>query len=290
MHYTGYVTLPPSLYKDKEDLSEVMRKVLLPWHEYESTGRKEYTTFVEVTKDDVTEDSLDMGAEFDILRNICDIEFIEDPDNTDLSELDEYFTKVGGSYAVYRRTNPDSEWDNYELGGRFRSYSGAFILKDDVPWNKYPANYKVPFGEGFLEDTRMLVAQKKDIDWDAMFRDKLKHMNLMWDRLDPILQGEPFPSDMNSPVIQRLKDSGILGQHYPWDTFLTRVGGTREEALQRALGSPWTQVIVHHGTWYAPAHASLLDEREDQEWERTYKEVLDSIPDDYYLFLMDFHI
>ena len=80
----------------------MLEDILLPWHEYESTGYDEYT------------EEIDMTDEVFAIWNSMTTE-----------EKDEYENEL----RFYDKTNPNSKWDWWVPGGRF---SGALHDKNDV--------------------------------------------------------------------------------------------------------------------------------------------------------------
>lgn len=124
-------------------IGENPEKLLAPYHEYECTGIKdEHVVFVAAEEDLEAEYKKNKGY-----KSIDD--FIEDYYG---------YEKIDGVYGRY--TNPNAQWDWYELGGR---WTGYFKVKEST------GSYKVG-RPGLMTDKALKgfadQLLKRDIDFD----------------------------------------------------------------------------------------------------------------------------
>lgn len=103
------------VFTDEKPTEDVLVKTLLPWHEYECTGIEEYVEFVEA------EESRDeLEKEFQEYKEKYNYETFENF----LSDYHGYKIIDG---KIGRHTNPNAQWDWWEVGGRFRN---KLVTKD----------------------------------------------------------------------------------------------------------------------------------------------------------------
>ncbi len=148
-------------------------EALAPYHEFECTGEDDqYVVDVDVTEEKLSEYKKygEDGQSF--------LDYLEDNDYAELTDQNRgtddvkygYFIRGtdGQVEKVIRRTNPNSKWDWYQLGGR---YSGRLILKD-----------------GSVADT----AKNSEIDWDAIRHQKAKLALELYDAVKEVARGRVY--------------------------------------------------------------------------------------------------
>lgn len=100
----------------------MLEDILLPWHEYESTGYDEYT------------EEIDMTDEVFAIWNSMTTEEKDEYENDIVKYNDDNYNYIARYFSenelrFYDKTNPNSKWDWWVPGGRF---SGALHDKNDV--------------------------------------------------------------------------------------------------------------------------------------------------------------
>ena len=125
---------------------------------------------------------------------------------------------------IIDRTNPNAQWDWYEIGGR---WTGTFKLKDEARGTIGKPGLMTPKAEKGFADS----ALKKDIDFDGMAS-----------------EGKAFS----------------------------------------------TFAVIKDGQWHERGSMGwwgcVSDEKDKDEWEKQFSELLNSIPDDTLLTVVDCHI
>ena len=163
------------------------------------------------------------------------------------------------------------KWDWYLIGGR---WTGFFILKQGA--------------EGFVGTPGLFTqnpidlraadqARMWDIDWEAMHRRPMQMLDPLWEEAVEIIECERFNS------------YGI----FPDDTkqsYLER--HEKKDYLTGAGLMDITAAVLMDGEWYEMKYSGDPIEQENnrQEWSQELKKLLDKIPDDAVLTLVDCHI
>jgi hypothetical protein len=268
--------------KDKpndENIGYEMR----PYHEYESTGwNDEFVVDVDRT-DVVIEDYKKYGKDYNSID--------------EYAKEEGYIVKVvDGETKYYTHTNPNSKWDYYDFGGRFSGYL------DNITINKCGDDY----------------TKKSNIDFFKHKDEIAKEIADNYDKLVKIVNGREVPCfdeivattlDENgkpdydkarkiyhsNPVIQDIDNSEIL--HYlgyfenPYEIIKTpREEYINNKVLERCL--PFA--VVYNRKWYEIGElgwwATVSNEMNIKDWNKKIMEIWNSIPDEYYVSIIDYHI
>ena len=207
-----------------------------------------------------------------------------------------------GKYGYYY--NPNAKWDWYSMGGR---WSGFFKLKDgSKPILGRPGvfnNDPEDFGEGIRADQ----ALKGDIDFDGMRKEYTKTQLEHYDEFHKILNGREFPiwdevfkrygkekmkeardEYWSNPVIKDLQTANF---HFDFEVFLV----PREEYESMSYhSSVTTYSILMNGTWYEKGQMGwwgmAANEKSQDNWNMEFSNLIDSLPDDTLLTIVDCHI
>ena len=293
---------------------------LQPYHEFECTGEDDQY----VSDIDETEESLKDFEEHGEGRTF--LEFIEYWTGATLltspplpsHKFNYILQNEDGSYKVIRRTNPNSKWDWYQIGGR---WSGFFKLK--------------PEGSGALGDRSLLmrneppvksgradVAYKGDIDFAGMEEDARLKATERYDFFESLISSLPenersfipwkecwkhlntenideVRAFYNSqPVIELIAKLKIgdneLSDHLQWNTDDYAV--SRDEFIERGVDSSWSVfALLHRGEWISRGDMGwwgcVSNEVDDEEGYRKYvRTLIHALPDDTLLTLVDCHI
>jgi len=174
-----------------------------------------------------------------------------------------------GGWGYYK--NPQQKWDWYVIGGR---WSGFFILKNGA---------KGKLGESGFSDrkkenenfNRADQALKKDIDWDAMRQDQVNKAKKIWQEIIVEKKGN-LPPEMISFIY------GIN----PDDTL--------EKFIEKRDKFPSTFAVLKDGKWYEKGEMGwwgiTTNEKPEDQWNTEFQKLIEDLPDDTLLTIVDCHI
>ena len=221
----------------------------------------------------------------------------------------ELFHDEAGYYG-YSRYNPQSKWDWYQVGGR---WTGYFKPKNGAAGALgAPGVFKNEPEPGWVD-----IIRKGDIDIEGMREIAGSKAGAHWDEVHavittPIRDFEPW-------TFVRARICGVEGSYDQGKIDLARqayndqpiikatadvrdfYGGdevivmTREAYVGRArAGALVPFAILHNGTWHEQGSMGWFgmarDEKDDEAWAREANGILESLPDDTLLTLVDVHI
>lgn len=306
-------------------IGDDVEKQLQPYHEYECTGiEDEYV--VDVNKDDEVKEYLDrelfVGPRKD--NGEVDYQYYEDSATENLVEWEkmtqlEYFKskdlteeeideeirewhgfekKEDGSW--YRRTNPNSKWDWWTIGGR---WSGFFKMKsggEGEPGN--PGFFGTPAEDGYVD-----VVKKKDIDFEGMLKEAEENATKDYDEVYNTIKDTPIAESWES-VRERFEKIEEAREFYhnqervkafskgmsPWAR-LDDYQIERDTFIQKAKNKTFaTYAIVKDSKWYAKGEMGwwgMSSNDVDQDvWNQKVMELIQSADDETLFTLVDCHI
>ena len=218
----------------------------------------------------------------------------------------------GNLVRVVDRTNPNSKWDWYLLGGR---YEGKFKLKSGCGGKLgEPSLVRVAFDREYVPPSKNTAdsAYKRDIDFDQMRHDAEEEAGRKYDAFIRVTEGcdRALPwegvlakyseAEINKareeywdqPAIKALRADPETKGLYNYDDFLEC---SREEYLRQARANAIaTYAIIKDGQWFERGKMGwwgmASNERDMSEWSNEFNKLLDSIPDDTLLSIYDCHI
>jgi hypothetical protein len=208
--------------------------------------------------------------------------------------------------------NFNSQWDWWVIGGRYGSalrllpgrrgytetplefrpeYSKIFNRRPSAPWQPKP---------GYCDQTR-----KMDVDWMGMRAEAGAKAGARWDRVQIWTKGEQwspwagisakFIGDLarehyaSQPAIKAISEGQ---QTLPPEqrTFLIddALLGTREDyvsAAELSAGVPHAVVINHE--WLS---CDMSDQEIGADWNKRFHEILDQVPDEFLITMIDCHV
>lgn len=288
-----------------------IEKQLAPFHEFECTGvNDEFVQNVDRT-DDVR--SLMTGDEplslADALAEYS-LSAVEDESqvNTGSGTTDDAphmwgyaVVKDGQLVKAVRRTNPNKKWDWWIVGGR---WTGMLALKHGATgtvgepglFSRRPA------------DGRVDQAIKSDIDFEAMRDEKGQAAGETWDRAAALTGGqawEPWTAVRNrvtsidaardfynsQPAILALKKDG---ERFGWNIDDT-LSGPRDAFVAAARDRACTTwAVLRNGEWSEKGSMGWFGmssgDMDQAQWNRLFNDMLDGLPDDTLLTVVDCHI
>lgn len=259
--------------------------------------------------------TLTAGKEFAVKRGY-DPESLEDVAkalNEEWAEDSEYGVRDGvlGRMTTY---NPESKWDWYVIGGRWR---GFFPLKEGVEYDPSRLGEPGTFEalEGDLEDyskvRRVDIALKEQIDFEAA-RDKTeqegRELYVKWQDIfvkhgrpkswDEIRDSIPSIEEARTvykdqPAIAASKETDGLG--FWFSCPVTEIGFDEEAYAKKSRSSALVPyAIVRDGKWYGKGEMGWFgmsrDDADDQEWAEKLHTLYDELPPKTLITVIDCHI
>jgi hypothetical protein len=276
-----------------------VEKQLQPFHEFECTGIDDQ--FVQDV--DVTEECRANGLDYYGLDDRT-VESEADVDRDGDHKFGFAVVKDGQILKAVNRTNPNKKWDWWQIGGR---WSGFLKLKpgaDGLLGNPGLLGSRSNSGPGYADQ-----AAKGAIDFDGMRDDAGKKAGARFDSVHAIIAGRDFTSWAQSrenhpgnidaarafynsqPVVQDIANSDILG----WFEDLSTFSIPREQFVQKVRDSACaTFAVLKDGQWFEKGSmgwwGAVSDEKDADEWNRQFSELVDNLPDDELLTVVDCHI
>jgi hypothetical protein len=257
----------------KEATEEALEAALQPFHEYECTDiNDQYVVFVPA--DESTAELTD--------KHKSDLKEYPDCTKQDLGQyLQEDYGYELRNGVWGRETNPNAKWDWWRVGGR---WSNFLSLKDG---NK-------------ADDS-----QKKDIDFDGMKQDAANEAEITYDKIAAVTDDRTWVSweqsrkDHDSiddarefynsqPAIIDIKqkfDNPFMDK----DVFLK----SREDYIDSKKRSAVTTfATLVDGKWAAKGEMGwwACVSGEVADWPTDFQRIIDSVPDDHHLVVVDCHI
>lgn len=302
-------------------IGNAVKEQLQPFHEFECTGSNDQ--FVQDV--DVTEEMLASIAEGESIEEALSYHGIEDKIVDDESKVekvgDECLHKYG--YAIVKdgklvkavnRTNPNKKWDWWVIGGRWSGYfrlrPGAAGMAGTKSWT----NRGKPSKPGYCDSARI-----GDIDFDGMRAEAGESAGKEWDlfhkHVGDCVQGfrkwdEVYKTEDSEatrleyhaqPLRKRIEelrsDMSLLSEDrefFFWcraEEYLCDRDTFVQQARDRAI-APYA--VVHEGRWLAKGEMGWFGFSDDkctqEDWNRKVNELIDSLPADTWLTLVDCHI
>ena len=284
-------------------IGDDVEKQLQPYHEYECTGIKdEYVVFVEA--DESMEELQKEYEETSTARGYDSFDkFLED-----------YYGYIQNDEGKWgRMTNPNRKWDWWVVGGR---WTGFFQLKDGANGELGKPRLMTPTAERGTADS----ALKKDIDFESMRAEAVLRAAEEWDVVNSIIGHLPEHVKWEDALIMHTDAKGsvdintartfynnqervavlrkaamdrnsILGIFPEPDDYTV----DRETYIENARNSAIsTFAIVKDSQWQEKGEMGWFgmssNEMDDNEWARQFNAVLDELPEDTLLTVVDCHI
>ena len=231
----------------------------------------------------------------------------------------EYGVDEMGLYSM-STYNPDSRWDWYTVGGRWR---GFFKLKQLAMDRATEARLGEPgvFGNDPVYDADEVL--RGDVDAEAMRSASGEAAGERWDRAHKLFKGTPepdaweavlgrHPDDVEAarveyaaqPRIEAVrKHDDLCRKEDRWEDALLGLFGkietyavSREEYVQRARDNAiCPYAYLRNGEWFAPGEMGWFGMSSDTDEEqirfaREFNAMFDALPDDTPLAMVDAHI
>lgn len=283
---------------------------LAPFHQFECTGiNDEYVQDIDIT-DDARAGFARSGDKESFAEYVAGyygtklVPFGELPDTEGAHMYGYALADADGEVTkVVDRTNPNRRWDWYQLGGR---WSGFFRLK--------PGAEGIVGAHGVMGSCRndgpefCDQAKKRDIDFEGLRSEAALEAERDWDMAWSLRNGsawETWPTLRErlgveaareiyhqQPTLLAVKASEPFLR---WYEGLDDLLQPRDVYVQRARDNAIsTFAVLKDGKWHERGRmgwwACVSDEKDEGDWNREFNALLDSLPDDTTLSVVDCHI
>lgn len=270
---------------------------IAPYHEFECTGKNDqYVLDVDIT-DEVRKEGLEYhGLEDKIVASEIEVD-------RDGKHQSGYAIMDGHTIVkAVNRTNPSAKWDWYQVGGR---WTGAMKLKPNkVGVVGSPGLMTQEAPSGYADQ-----ALKGDIDFEQKRNDAEVKARALWTLSREITGGAAWDTwddtrsrypDIDTarreyfsqPSVELLKASGKEAFRWEIDDSLAL---ELPVYIQRARDRACVQfAFVRDSLWAERGKmgwwAIVTDEVSEGQWYRMFNDMLDALPDDTLLTIVDCHI
>lgn len=294
-HYTVTV-----ITETRPDTS-IITNALAPFHEFECTGHDDqYVQSINIL-DEIRKDydkylveeynECPPGEGFSSLVEFVDgyhgykVLYDDDEPKAD-HKYGWYRMRNGEVVEVIRRTNPNSKWDGWNVGGRWRNF---FLLKDGN-YSSFAKKSDID-----IEKMRDVAGEKAGKRWDtihAVVGDYMESYRL-WE--DFLAQYEDIDKCRelyrNQAAVKALNASNID------DKYFVNLGDfaiSRNEYMENARRSAFQTFAILNadGEWMERGDMGwwACVSNENTEWQSEFDKVIDNVPDHYWLTIVDCHI
>lgn len=207
----------------------------------------------------------------------------------------------------FNRTNPNHKWDWYQLGGR---WTGFFKLKPGAPGR---LGVQSPMSKELARPRSADQVLKGDVDFEAMRAEAEDAARTLWNDTRQITGGETWvtwqdtlkkfpdrtPEDMNlarrayhdQPSLVALKTS--KDDRFSWEIRDELTLDLEEYVNLRRAEATAPHAFIKDGRWVESGEMGLFgivhDAGDPLIWAQSVSDLLDSLPDDTLLSLVDCH-
>lgn len=273
-------------------IGENVEQQLQPYHEFECTGENDqYVQNIDITNELQARindgESLDealgyYGLEDRIIANEADAKI-----EGDKAEHMWGYAVVqdGNLIKAVNRTNPNRKWDWWVVGGR---WSGFLTLKSG---RKVDEARK---GDIDFEAMRNAAGAEAAAKWDKANAARNGGTWDTWEHVRDVLHAGNIDAARQAYHAQPAKDAVAKALDHPWngvDEYLK----PRDQYIQQARDRATVLYgVVKDGQWLAKGEMGWFgmssDDVSQDEWNRKVNEMLDALPDDTLITVVDCHI
>jgi hypothetical protein len=286
-------------------IGDDVEKQLAPYHEFECTGiNDEYVQDVDITDEvigDMEGDDLNGALSFHGLES----RVIASEDEVDRADAHMYGYAVvvdGQLVKAVRRTNQNARWDWYQVGGRWSGFLKLMGGGKGHLGNKGLMDSCANDGPG-----RADIARKCDIDFEGMRDEAASRSRELWDKAATAHQGEAW--EPWSSVGQRMNYSdearafyrdqpAVQALHKAFDNPFHNIDDyltPRDQFIQQARDRATVlYAVVKDGQWFAKGEMGWWGissgDVDQSEWNSKVNELIDGLPDNTNITIVDCHI
>lgn len=274
-------------------IGDDIEKQLAPYHEFECTGLDDQY----VVDVDITEEALEKANQRDTGETVT--QYIEDyygcrpvkfGCEPDLAGDNKYgytlLAEDGSVSKVVNRTNPSKKWDWWVAGGRWSDLALGVNGEPVVSGRKKDFDFSAMAQRAYDEAVdeyraaRRIVGDSPFASWKT-FCDDQTYSN--WD--------DRRKAYAEQDSVRKLNES--LDDRFSWEVDADIFSMSEDEfASSRALKRCCTYAVVKDGQWYARGKMGWfgMSSNEVDDWESEFSLLLNGLPDDTQLTVVDCHI
>jgi hypothetical protein len=187
-----------------------------------------------------------------------------------------------GRYGYW--SNPNAKWDWFQVGGR---WAGFFKLKAGKSGKMGEKSWCNKDEE--IPKDRADQAIKKDIDFDAMRQENFEKSSKRYDDFEALMKTDAMKTDAKRARQEAYFTFGVENTNNG-DDFVPE---TREQYLNR-LANPTTFAVLKDGKWYERGSMGwwgiVSDKKNPDQWNEEFYKLIDELPSDTLLTVVDAHI
>lgn len=209
---------------------------------------------------------------------------------------------------VVDRTNPNKKWDWWQIGGR---WTGFFKVKTHALCGCLGEPGIQSIDENYIppEADRADVCMKADIDIEGMRDEAASKADREYTQYHIVVDPHPPIVPWRKMVEKHNQNYDAAREEYHAQAGVKALNAnretiwfetdhfdcTREQYIERARNRALrTFAVVKGGQWYERGSMGwwgcVSDEKDDETWGRQFNELLDSLPDNTLLTVVDCHI
>lgn len=231
---------------------------------------------------------------------------LNEPDLEDVHKWGWYRVGENGEVTeLVRRTNPNAKWDWWAVGGRWSGFLAPKATAVDVEKGQ-------PGLMGSQANPKGVdVAMKRDVDFEGMREDARWKARAEWQKIHDLVghlldefrtwdhvRDEMFPEDIDEarkfyhaqPAMQELRKQEDLR----WLSLEDFLCPLEEYETRRSNSCTTTFAFVKDGQWIERGNmgfwAVVTNEQDKEEWDKAFNQMLDELPADTWLTVVDCHI
>lgn len=205
-----------------------------------------------------------------------------------------------GAYGYWK--NPNAKWDWYEIGG---GWTGFFKGKAAAKGSTGSPGLMTPSAkEGYYDRIRI-----KDIDFEGIEKEAIQDANKVYDKIESILKGRKYPSwteirekhgEKIDAAREEYRNHEVVkdfdkAKFFIWGDFYDEYAASREEYVEkRRVGAIVPFAFVKDGQWVEKGEMGWFgmtsNEKEQNDWNKEFYDMIKSLPEDTLLTVVDCHI
>ena len=231
---------------------------------------------------------------------------LNEPDLEDVHKWGWYRVGENGEVTeLVRRTNPNAKWDWWTVGGRWSGFLAPKATAVDVEKGQ-------PGLMGSQANPKGVdVAMKRDVDFEGMREDARVKARAEWQQIHDLVghlldefltwdyvRDEMFPEYIDEarkfyhsqPAMQELRKQEDLR----WLSLEDFLCPLEEYETRRSNSCTTTFAFVKDGQWIERGNmgfwAVVTNEQDRDEWAKAFNQMLDELPEETWLTVVDCHI
>jgi len=257
-------------FDENERVSVLISREQLIEEKRNEIKKYEETTYAEYLKDPKKYEESTNPSHFKYVA----LEFPEKLKYNDeqlLKEAQRWYDTINEDGSVIDTYNPDSKWDWYQIGGRWK---GSLTIKEGTPPSRYSLGESSWTNkEASFSSLSADVAYVGDIDWQKMREEETERLKEKWDEFHESLESAPS------------------------EEILRNIYGIQKNTKYEDYINPFSitvYALLLDGTWYQQTDTSRVGpntcEIPQDKWKTHVEETLLSLDPETKITIVDCHI